>query len=139
VPPDSAVVKLLADVPGPKRHHLSQLSTRILHQTRIRPDYSPKIEDTLFIEGPQAARRLVNFFALLLWATVITIYGVLSNSSPTVIGAMIVAPLMGPLMATTATVGMGSVPRALRAFTLTVVGTGSVILLSYLLSWSCQT
>jgi uncharacterized hydrophobic protein (TIGR00271 family) len=99
------------------------------------PSYLPTFEDTLFIEGPLAARRLVNFFALLLLSTVIATYGVLSNSSPTVIGAMIVAPLMVPMMATTAAVVMGSAPRALRAFALTIAGTLSVILFSYLLSW----
>jgi uncharacterized hydrophobic protein (TIGR00271 family) len=99
------------------------------------PDYLLAFEEKLFIEGPQTARRLTNFFALLLFATVIATYGVLSNSTATVIGAMIVAPLMGPIMATTAAVIMGSTPRALRALALVVVGIVTVILSSYLLSW----
>ncbi|MFZ2359297.1 MAG: hypothetical protein WA040_08120, partial [Anaerolineae bacterium] len=56
----------------------------------------------MFIEGPKSARRLTNFFVLLLLATVIATFGVLSDSTATVIGAMIVAPLMGPIMATAA-------------------------------------
>jgi uncharacterized hydrophobic protein (TIGR00271 family) len=96
--------------------------------------YLGTFEDKLFIEGPQKARRLLNFFVLLLLATVIATYGVLSNSSATVIGAMVVAPLMGPILATTAAVVMGSLPRALRAFALSVAGTVLVILFSYLLS-----
>ncbi len=99
------------------------------------PAYLPTFEDKLFIEGPQTARRLTNFFTLLLLATVIATYGVLSNSTATVIGAMLVAPLMGPMMATTSAVVMGSVSRALRAFALTVVGIVAVIIFSYLLSW----
>ena len=99
------------------------------------PDYLPAFEDKLFIEGQQTARRLTNFFALLLFATIIATYGVLSNSTATVIGAMIVAPLMGPIMATTAAVVIGSSQRALKAFGLTVAGILSVILLAYLLSW----
>jgi len=70
--------------------------------------YLSTFEDKLFIEGPQTARRLTNFFTLLLLATVIATYGVLSNSTATVIGAMIVAPLMGPMMAATSAVVMGS-------------------------------
>jgi len=97
--------------------------------------YLSTFEDKTFIEGPQTARRLTNFFTLLLLATVIATYGVLSNSTATVIGAMIVAPLMGPIMATTSAVVMGSLPRALRAFALTVVGIIAVIIFSYLLSW----
>ncbi len=97
--------------------------------------YLSTFEDKLFIEGPQTARRLTNFFTLLLLATVIATYGVLSNSTATVIGAMIVAPLMGPMVATTSAVVMGSLPRALRAFALTVAGIVSVIIFSYLLAW----
>jgi uncharacterized hydrophobic protein (TIGR00271 family) len=99
------------------------------------PDYLPAFEDKLFIEGSQTARSLTNFFALLIFATVIATYGVLSGSTATVIGAMIVAPLMGPIMATTAAVVMGSMPRAMRGFALTVAGIATVIILSYLLSW----
>ena len=107
------------------------------HITRLGfdPDYLPAFEDKLFIEGPQTARRLTNFFALLLFATVIATYGVLSSSTATVIGAMIVAPLMGPIMATTAAVVMGSSQRALRAFGLTITGIVTVIIAAYLLSW----
>jgi uncharacterized hydrophobic protein (TIGR00271 family) len=99
------------------------------------PAYLPAFEDKLFLEGPQTARHLTNFFALLLFATVIATYGVLSNSTATVIGAMLVAPLMEPMMATAAAVVMGSVPRALRAFALAGAGAVCVILFSYLLAW----
>ena len=99
------------------------------------PAYLPAFEDKLFIEGPQQARRLLNYFALLLFATVIATYGVLSDSTATVIGAMIVAPLMGPIMATTAAVVMGSWPRVLRAIALTTAGIVTVIVFSYLLAW----
>lgn len=99
------------------------------------PAYLSTFEDKLFIEGPQMARRLVTFFSLLLFATVIATYGVLSDSTATVIGAMLVAPLMGPMMATTAAVVMNSLPRALRAFALTGAGTVSVLLFAYLLAW----
>jgi uncharacterized hydrophobic protein (TIGR00271 family) len=98
------------------------------------PGYLSTFEDKLFIEGPQTARRLVTFFTLLLLATVIATYGVLSNSTATVIGAMIVAPLMGPMMAMTSAVVMGSLPRALRALALTGAGIIAVILFSFLLS-----
>ncbi len=98
------------------------------------PDYLPVFEDKLFIEGPLVQQRLVNFFVLLVLATVIATYGVLSASTATVIGAMIVAPLMGPIMATTAAVVMGSLPRALRALALVVAGVATVVVLSYLLA-----
>jgi uncharacterized hydrophobic protein (TIGR00271 family) len=99
------------------------------------PDYLEKFEQKLFIRGPQTARRLTNFFVLLLLATVIATYGVISDSVATVIGAMIVAPLMGPIMATAAAVVMGSTRRALRSLALVAAGVVSVILFSLALSW----
>ena len=99
------------------------------------PGYLATFENKMFVEGPETARRLTNFFALLLFATLIATYGVLSGSTATVIGAMIVAPLMGPIMATTAAVVMGSSRRALYAFGLTVAGIIAVISASFLLSW----
>ncbi len=99
------------------------------------PDYLAAFEEKLFIQGPQTAQRLTNFFVLLLLATVIATFGVISDSTATVIGAMIVAPLMGPIMATAAAVVMGSGQRALRSLALVVVGVIAVILLSMTLAW----
>ncbi len=99
------------------------------------PDYLAAFEQKLFIHGPGSARRLTNFFVLLLLATVIATYGLVSDSTATVIGAMIVAPLMGPIMATAAAVVMGSAERALRSLLLVVVGILVVIATSTLLAW----
>ena len=99
------------------------------------PDYVEAFENKLFIEGPQSARRLTNFFVLLLLAAVIATFGLISDSTASVIGAMIVAPLMGPIMATAAAVVMGSAKRALRSLALVVVGVLCVIGLSMALTW----
>ncbi len=99
------------------------------------PAYLEAFESKMFIQGPKTARRLTNFFVLLLLATVIATFGVISDSTATVIGAMIVAPLMGPIMATAAAIVMGSAQRALRSLALVVVGVVSVILLSWVLTW----
>jgi uncharacterized hydrophobic protein (TIGR00271 family) len=98
------------------------------------PGYLQEFEAKVFIEGAQTGRRLTNFFVLLLLATVIATYGVLSNSTATVIGAMIVAPLMGPIMATAAAVVMGSSQRAWLSLALVLAGVAAVILLSTLLT-----
>lgn len=102
---------------------------------RFDPDYLQAFEAKMFIEGPRTGRLLANFFVLLLLATVIATYGVISGSTATVIGAMIVAPLMGPIMATAAAVVMGSSRRALRSLGLVAAGVAAVILLSIVLTW----
>ena len=106
---------------------------RLRAKVSFDPAYLEAFEAKMFIQGPKTAQRLINFFVLLLLATVIATFGVLSDSTATVIGAMIVAPLMGPIMATAAAIVMGSAPRALRALALVAAGVVSTILLSWLL------
>jgi hypothetical protein len=52
----------------------------------------------LFFEGPEHRRRLSRFWLLLPLSAVIASAGVVSGSTATVIGAMIVAPLMTPIL-----------------------------------------
>ena len=99
------------------------------------PRYLRKFQEKLFVEGPSTRRRLVNFFVLLVLATIIATYGLISDSPATVIGAMIVAPLMQPIIATTAAVVMGSLRRALLALALVLGGMIIVVLLAALLTF----
>jgi uncharacterized hydrophobic protein (TIGR00271 family) len=111
----------------------SELRT-IAQRVGFDPDYLEAFENKLFIHGEKSSRRLTNFAVLLLLATVIATFGVITGSTATVIGAMIVAPLMGPIMATAAAVVMGSGPRALRSLALVAAGVVAVILFSMLLT-----
>ncbi len=52
------------------------------------------------------------FVVLLFLSTVIATYGVIGDSTATVIGAMIIAPLMKPIMGTVAGLVMGDMNRA---------------------------
>lgn len=106
----------------------------LAHKVGFDPAYLEAFEAKMFIQGPKTVQRLTNFFVLLLLATVIATFGVLSDSTATVIGAMIVAPLMGPIMAAAAAIVMGSAQRALRALALVAAGVAATILLSWLLA-----
>jgi len=66
----------------------------------------------LFYEGSLATRRLSRFFLLMGFATTIAAFGVVSDSTAVVIGAMLVAPLMTPLMGTSLSLVMGWPKRA---------------------------
>jgi uncharacterized hydrophobic protein (TIGR00271 family) len=98
------------------------------------PGYLPAFEDKLFIEGVQTPRRLTNFFALLLFATVIATYGVLSGSTATVIGAMIVAPLMLPIMGLAFGVSLGDRRAILRSLAISLAGIGTAIAAGWVLT-----
>ncbi|MGL4651162.1 MAG: DUF389 domain-containing protein, partial [Caldilineaceae bacterium] len=106
-----------------------------LRRTGFDPAYFEEFENKLFYEGPGVGRRLSNFAALLGLATVIATFALLSASTASVIGAMIVAPLMGPIMATAAAVVMGNARRAGLSLALVAAGVVGVILLSLVLTW----
>jgi uncharacterized membrane protein len=57
-----------------------------------------RMRDQLFFEGLERNRRLSRYWLLLPLSAVIASAGVVSDSTATVIGAMIVAPLMTPIL-----------------------------------------
>ena len=61
---------------------------------RLSPAYQSEISDAI-LDGAFATRR---FYVLLALSTIIAAGGLLSNSAAVIIGAMIVAPLMGPIL-----------------------------------------
>ena len=58
------------------------------------------MQDQLLFDGPDAGRKLSAFWVLLVLAGMIASAGIASDSTATVIGAMIVAPLMTPIVGT---------------------------------------
>ena len=92
-----------------------------------------RIRDQVFFEGPERGRRLSRFWTLLLLAAVIASAGVVSNSTATVIGAMIVAPLMTPILGTVVAVVLADAPNLWRCGLLVVAGAATVVALSWLL------
>ena len=104
----------------------------ILHPEieRFDPEYFPQFEEKLFFDGEKRKRQVLNFAVLLCLATVIATYGVLQDSTAAVIGAMIIAPLMTPIMACAAAATLGSSKRVAGALTLVALGVFAVIVLS---------
>ncbi len=107
-------------------------------KNRFDPGYLPVMEGKLFFEGAGKIRSITNYIVLLTLATVIATYGVISESTGTVIGAMIIAPLMTPIMAATLAIVLGNGHRIRRS--IMVVGfsivyvIGLAIMLSTLIS-----
>src|SRR5918998_4659599 len=58
------------------------------------------MRDAVFFEGPDIRQRSSRFWILIVLASVIAAAGVAADSTATVIGAMIVAPLMTPILGT---------------------------------------
>ncbi len=88
---------------------------RIFRWLERRPhtaDDRSQLYGKIFYEGDLAPRRLSRFFLLMGFATTIAAFGIISDSTAVVIGAMLVAPLMTPLMGTSLSLTMGWPKRA---------------------------
>jgi len=78
--------------------------------------------------------RLLRFFVLLLLSAIIATYGVVSDSVATVIGAMIVAPLMTPIMAVSLSIVSGDYHNIVRSVLIVAAGTVATVGFAYVLS-----
>lgn len=105
----------------------------IIRDNRFTPALVPPFERKLFYEGLRRRPYLERFGVLLLLATVIATVGVIGDSTATVIGAMIIAPLMTPIMATAAALVMGHMARAIQSSLLVIAGIIGVVTVSWLL------
>ena len=101
--------------------------SEMLGANRFTPEDVPRFEAKLFFEGARRRRYYEQFGVLLVLATVIATMGILGDSTATVIGAMIIAPLMTPIMATAAALVTGRMGRAGRSLLLVAVGVIAVI------------
>lgn len=108
--------------------------SNIVEDNKFTSDHLEWFDAKLFFEGANRRRNYEQFAVLLLLATVIATFGVLGDSTATVIGAMIIAPLMTPIMATAAALVTGRFDRALRSVLLVAAGVAGVIGLSWLLA-----
>jgi uncharacterized hydrophobic protein (TIGR00271 family) len=91
------------------------------------------MRDALFFEGPETGDRLTRFWVLLLLAALIAAAGVIADSTAVVIGAMIVAPLMTPILGVVLAIVIGDRANLLRSVVLLVTGALAVILVAWLL------
>jgi len=109
------------------------LFSEIYKYNRFTPEDLPEFEGKLFYEGARRRPYVVRFTVLLFLSTVIASFGVINDSAATVIGAMIIAPLMTPIMATAAAMVMGNMPRVARSLVLVVSGVALVIIVSWII------
>jgi uncharacterized membrane protein len=105
------------------RRRFTQISIlrSIINDFKFTKEDVPPFEAKLFFEGQQRRLYLERYIVLLFLAVVIATYGVIGDSVATVIGAMIIAPLMRPIMATAAGLVMGSMRRAGISFLIVLI------------------
>lgn len=92
------------------------------------------LQDKLLFDRIPVSQRYLRFFVLLFLSVIIATYGVLGDSTATVIGAMIVAPLMTPIMAVSLSTVSGDYRNIIRSLLTVAIGAGMAVLLAYLLT-----
>jgi uncharacterized hydrophobic protein (TIGR00271 family) len=90
-----------------------------------------RMRDELLFDGEARGAKLSRFWALLVLAAVIATAGIVGDSTATVIGAMIVAPLMTPIIGTVLAVVCGDVPNLVRCLLLVVTGAAAVVAIAW--------
>ncbi|MFE9040715.1 DUF389 domain-containing protein [Streptomyces sp. NPDC007818] len=94
-----------------------------------------RMADALFIEGAWRSRSASRFWVLLVLAAVIASAGVVGDSTATVIGAMIVAPLMTPILGTALALVLADRTHVVRGALLVLGGAVAVVAIGMLLGW----
>lgn len=90
------------------------------------------MKDAVFFLFSDRNQRLSHFWTLLILAAIIATNGIAGDSAATVIiGAMIVAPLMTPILGTMLAIVLGDEANFLFSFFLVVTGAGAAILIRY--------
>ena len=97
----------------------------------VTPSDIRRMADNLFIDGPVGGRKSSKFWILLSLAAVIATAGVVADSTATVIGAMIVAPLMTPILGTALAVVLADRRHVLRSVSLVVGGALLVVAIGF--------
>ncbi len=92
-----------------------------------------RMRDQLFFEGPSRFEKLSRFWLLLSLSAVIATAGVISDSTATVIGAMIVAPLMTPILGLVLGIVLADRVNVARSLALVLAGAAAVVLVGWAL------
>jgi uncharacterized hydrophobic protein (TIGR00271 family) len=92
------------------------------------------MRDAVFFDGPDASHKLSRFCVLLVLAGIIASAGVVADSTATVIGAMIVAPLMIPIQGTMLALVLSDRPNVIRSVALTVGAAATAVAIGFVIA-----
>lgn len=105
-----------------------------LHRRDMGEDARQAVVDKVVFEGEAAKGRISRFIVLMAFSTAIATFGINADSTAVVIGAMLIAPLMIPIMATSASLLLGWTVRATRSLFLVAGGVAIAVAGSWILS-----
>ena len=106
----------------------------LLHGGEVTAEDVELLQHKLLFDRHPRRDRLLRFFILLLLSAIIATYGVVSDSVATVIGAMIVAPLMTPIMAVSLSIVSGDHRNIMRSLLIVAAGTVATVGFAFVLA-----
>jgi uncharacterized hydrophobic protein (TIGR00271 family) len=95
-------------------------------------DTRRQVLDELFYEGPEWRPFVARFATLIVLSTTIAGFGLIADSAAVVIGAMLVAPLMTPILAVAGATVFGQVERLAVSASVLVAGTVGAVATGWL-------
>jgi uncharacterized hydrophobic protein (TIGR00271 family) len=101
--------------------------------TTVTTEDIERMTDALFIERSWRSPSASRFWVLLVLASVIATAGVVADSTATVIGAMIVAPLMTPILGIALAVVVGDRHALVRSLLYVVGGAALVVAIAFVI------
>lgn len=107
----------------------------VLHGGPVDAAELARVRETVLFEQPERGRKLVRFWSLLTLAASIAAFGLYADSVATVIGAMIVAPLMLPIMGLAFGISIADRRAILGSLAVSLGGIATAIAVGYVLSF----
>jgi uncharacterized hydrophobic protein (TIGR00271 family) len=93
------------------------------------------VTDELFWQSGEVRSHLTRFFVLIVLSTLLAAFGLAANSVAVIIGAMLVAPLMTPILATAASLLLADLRMLLSSVAVIAAGVVMAIGTSTLVTW----
>lgn len=106
---------------------VSELVNEWLLERDIGPERRDRVGDGLFFEGPERSSKLASWWVMLLLSVAIATFGVVQDSTAVVIGAMLIAPLMTPILGISAGIVNTWIKRIAASAGLVAAGAGAAV------------
>jgi len=112
------------------------ISIKKLLSTELPENERREVLEELFVFGKENQRPFLNRMAvLLIVSTIIACCGLLSDSAAVVIGAMLVAPMMRPVMSTAAAITLGWSDHFYKSIILAAFMAVGAVLIALAFAW----
>lgn len=138
MPPADASPGAVVDLAGlpPSLHRLASapdlVAAGITAAEAARLDY---IVDQVYFDGDERRERLTRFAVLIVLSTMIAAFGLLADSVAVVIGAMLVAPLMTPILGVAVSIALTEVGRLVVSVRTVVGGAVGAVAVGWLVAF----